>query len=202
MSAYLVFTRYWYLCTPVYRLNGRTAFGRECVKQRDRHGYLFLLLCVIFTTFPTLHCLATTERQPAKTAHRPSTIHTLTSMDWASTYRISPSSSCVNPTRAVRLSPKYSTSAVSTSQPEARTSMTCFNPLSVNIAKSASIIASAVKRSVCAAPSISCHAIRMQPCFRLGYPTDLLTRRVPDSRLRPAIRWGVRGLSYPYPDHD
>ena len=73
MSAYFVVLRYWYSCTPVYRLNGRTAFGRKCVKQRDRHGYLFLLLCVIFTTFPTLHCLATTERQPAKTAHSSST---------------------------------------------------------------------------------------------------------------------------------
>lgn len=69
MSAHIVLTRYWYLCTPVYRLNGRTAFGVECVKQRDRHGYLLLLLCVIFNSFPTLHCLAATERQPAKTAH-------------------------------------------------------------------------------------------------------------------------------------
>ena len=31
----------WYPCTPVYRLNGHTAFVLECVEQRDRHGYLF-----------------------------------------------------------------------------------------------------------------------------------------------------------------
>lgn len=69
MSAYIVVFRYWYLCTPVYRLNGRTAFLDECDKQRDRHGYLFLLLCVITSSFPTLHCLAATERQPTKPAH-------------------------------------------------------------------------------------------------------------------------------------
>ena len=73
MSAYLVFIRYWYLCTPVYRLNGRTAFLDECVTQRDRHGYLFLLLCVISSRLPMLQCVATTERQPAKTAHSSST---------------------------------------------------------------------------------------------------------------------------------
>lgn len=27
MSAYFVVLKYWYPCTPVYRLNGRTAFG-------------------------------------------------------------------------------------------------------------------------------------------------------------------------------
>ena len=69
MSAYIVVFRYWYLCTPVYRLNGRTAFLDECVKQRDRHGYLILFLCVISSSFPTLHCLAATERQPTKPAH-------------------------------------------------------------------------------------------------------------------------------------
>lgn len=70
MSAYIVVFRYWYSCTPVYRLNGRTAFVGECDKQRDRHGYLLFLLCVIFTNFPTLHCLAATERQPTKPAHK------------------------------------------------------------------------------------------------------------------------------------
>lgn len=73
MSAYFVVLRYWYSCTPVYRLNGRTAFLDECVTQRDRHGYLFLLLCVISSSFPTLQCVAVTERQPAKTAHSSST---------------------------------------------------------------------------------------------------------------------------------
>ena len=70
MSAYIVVFRYWYSCTPVYRLNGRTAFVDECDKQRDRHGYLLFLLCVITSTFPTLHCLAATERQPTKLAHK------------------------------------------------------------------------------------------------------------------------------------
>ena len=43
MSAYFVVSKYWYPCTPVYRLNGRTAFRVECDEQRDRHGYLFYL---------------------------------------------------------------------------------------------------------------------------------------------------------------
>lgn len=57
--------------TPVYRLNGHTAFVRECDKQRDRLGHLlFYTLCYSITNFPTPHCLAATERRPTKRAHR------------------------------------------------------------------------------------------------------------------------------------
>lgn len=56
--------------TPVYRLNGHTAFVRECVKRRDRLGHLLFLLCYSITNFPTLHRLAATERRPTKRAHR------------------------------------------------------------------------------------------------------------------------------------
>ena len=44
MSANYVVPRYWYPCTPVYALNGHTAFVRECDKQRDRHGYFFIIM--------------------------------------------------------------------------------------------------------------------------------------------------------------
>ena len=45
MSAYFVVSlRYWYSCTPVYRLNGHTAFGSECVEQRVRHEYFFFII--------------------------------------------------------------------------------------------------------------------------------------------------------------
>lgn len=55
--------------TPVYRLNGRTAFVDECDKQRVRSGHLlFYSLCYSTSTFPMPHCLAATGRQPTKRA--------------------------------------------------------------------------------------------------------------------------------------
>lgn len=48
MSAYFVVSKYWYPCTPVYRLNGRTAFPDKCVEQRDRHGYFFIIMLHIY----------------------------------------------------------------------------------------------------------------------------------------------------------
>ena len=63
-------TLYRYPCTPVYRLNGRTAFVSECDEQRDRRGYLFYLyLCYSITHFPMLQCSAATERPPTKRGH-------------------------------------------------------------------------------------------------------------------------------------
>lgn len=56
--------------TPVYRLNGHTAFVRECDRQRDRIGHLLFLLCYSITNFPTQACLSATERRPTKRAHR------------------------------------------------------------------------------------------------------------------------------------
>lgn len=37
--------------TPVYVLNGRTAFGCKCVRQRDRPGCLFLLLYAMLQNY-------------------------------------------------------------------------------------------------------------------------------------------------------
>ena len=56
--------------TPVYRLNGHTAFVCRCDRQRDRLGHLLFLLCYNITNFPTPRCLAATERRPTKRANR------------------------------------------------------------------------------------------------------------------------------------
>ena len=66
MSAYFVQFRYWYLCTPVYALNGHTAFTTECDEQRVRHRYLLFLLCKITSRIPLSLCSAVTERLPTK----------------------------------------------------------------------------------------------------------------------------------------
>ena len=57
-------------CTPVYRLNGHTAFFDEDVRQRDRLGHLLFLLCYKSSKFPTQDCLSATERRPTKRANR------------------------------------------------------------------------------------------------------------------------------------
>ena len=195
MSAYIVVFRYWYLCTPVYRLNGRTAFGRKCVKQRDRHGYLILLLCVIFTTFPTLHCLAATERQPTKPAHNNlPTTHTPTSRHWASIFRTSPSASFANRMPAVPSLPECSTSAASAIQPEPVISVGCFSPSFANITKNVLITASAVKPSDSATRSRSSNAIPMQRYCRHIFPYNI-NKHIPVLDCTP-LRWGVRGLLY------
>lgn len=55
--------------TPVYPLNGDTAFVSECDKQRDRFGHLlYYSLCYSITHFPPLPCLAASERPPTKRA--------------------------------------------------------------------------------------------------------------------------------------
>ena len=198
MSAYIVVFRYWYLCTPVYRLNGRTAFGRKCVKQRDRHGYLILLLCVIFTTFPTLHCLAATERQPTKPAHNNlPTTHTPTSRHWASTFRTSPSASFANRMPAVPSLPECSTSAASAIQPELVISVGCFSPSFANITKNVLITARAVKPSDSATRSRSSNAIPMQRYCRHTFPCNII-RQVPDPRMHPASV-GCTGLAISLP---
>lgn len=201
MSAYIVVFRYWYLCTPVYRLNGRTAFLDECDKQRDRHGYLFLLLCVITSSFPTLHCLAATERQPTKPAHNNlPTTHTPTSRHWASTFRTSPSASFANRMPAVPSLPECSTSAASAIQPEPVISVGCFSPSFANITKNVLITASAVKPSDSATRSRSSNAIPMQRYCRHIFPYNI-NKHIPVLDCTP-LRWGVRGLLYPYMSHD
>lgn len=60
--------------TPVYRLNGHTAFLDECDRQRDRLGHLLFLLCYNSSRIPMQDCLSATERRPTKRAQRlPST---------------------------------------------------------------------------------------------------------------------------------
>ena len=196
MSAYIVVFRYWYSCTPVYRLNGRTAFVGECVTQRDRHGYLFLLLCVIFTNFPTLHCVAATERQPTKLAHKYSTTHIPTSMVWASTCRTFLYASCISRMPTVLSLPEYLTSAVSATPQEQRISRPCFSPSFANTKKNVNTTVSAVRPSDCVTRFHSSNAIRTQRYCRLISHNPLITQ-VLNLGCTP-LQWGVQGLLYPY----
>lgn len=189
MSAYFVVLRYWYSCTPVYRLNGRTAFGVECVTQRDRHGYLFLLLCVIFNSFPTLQCVAATERQPAKPAHSYSTrTHFVRTMQRA------------NADASLRLHRPCASSSLSALQACIRTSaksrytIPAFSSLPVCGCTEAELSTS--KHIPCRTSTDS--LMKESACYthKLHNPTS------PEPRMHPATRWGVRGLSYPYPNHD
>lgn len=80
MSADIVsiFIKIWHLGTPVYALNGRTAFVVECDKQRVRPGcFFYYTLCYKINHISTAHCLAParrllTKRASASTAPTPS----------------------------------------------------------------------------------------------------------------------------------
>lgn len=172
MSAYIVVTRYWYLCTPVYVLNGRTAFETECDKQRDRHGYLFYLLCVIFSLFPTLHCLATAERQPTKPALSslilfPEILTRILPV-LASIFRMSRFVSWPSHVRMVWPSPVFSTFAASTTRPVLPTIRRCSTMCCSAITKSVHGTSVVRKKRSCATFVALSIAIRMQQCFRLG----------------------------------
>lgn len=189
MSAYIVVFRYWYLCTPVYRLNGRTAFGCRCDKQRDRHGYLFLLLCVIITTFPTLHCLATTERQPAKTAHSSSTrTHSVRTMQRANAdASLRLHRPCANSSSSALLA-CIRTSAKSRYMIPAFFSLPVYGCMEAELSTS--------KHTLCRTSMDS--LLKESVCCPHKYHNQTSS----EPRMHPAIRWGVRGLSYPCPNHD
>ena len=80
MSADIVsiFIKIWHPGTPVYALNGRTAFVKECDKQRVRPGcFFYYTLCYKHLHLSTAHCLAParrplTKRASASTAPTPS----------------------------------------------------------------------------------------------------------------------------------
>lgn len=172
MSAYLVVTRYWYLCTPVYWLNGRTAFLDECDRRRDRHGYLFLLLCVTTSRFLTLCRLSTAERQPTKQAHKffnlyPAILTRILPV-LASTFRMSAYVSYRNLARMVWSLPAASTSAVSITMLVLRTIRRYFQMYCNAITKNVPGINVARRLRSRDTYKVSSIDIRMQPCFRLG----------------------------------
>lgn len=114
MSAHIVRTLYRYPCTPVHRLNGHAASVIGCDKRRDRHGYLLFLLCYNHKTFPTLHRLAATERQPTKRAQPPfalPAIPTPTLPAWGWTCTTATSATVTNPMHREPPSPARSTLA-------------------------------------------------------------------------------------------
>ena len=156
--------------TPVYRLNGRTAFSRECVKQRVRFGHLFYLyLCYSITTFPILHCLAETERPPTKRASDPSRlpeILTPTSHAWAWTCRAATSATAARPTRRGTPLPARSTSAARATPWEPTRMRSWWSACTPNGWRSRRTAAAAVPRSGCATPSPSSPGIPTLPYCR------------------------------------
>ena len=157
--------------TPVYRLNGRTAFSRECVKQRVRFGHLFYLyLCYSITTFPILHCLAETERPPTKRASDPHPllpeILTPTSHAWAWTCRAATSATAARPTAGAKPSPARSTSAERATPWEPTRMRSWWSASSPNGWRSRRTAAAAVPRSGCATPSPSSPGIPTPPYCR------------------------------------
>lgn len=125
MSADIVsiFIKIWHLGTPVYALNGRTAFTVECDKQRVRPGcFFYYTLCYKINSISTAHCLAPARRPLTKRALcQPYLTLTLISTVWVSTFRTSRCAICANPVRTVWPSREPSTSAESIIQPVLRT---------------------------------------------------------------------------------
>jgi len=161
-------TLYRYPCTPVHRLNGHAAFLDECVKQRDRHGYLFYLyLCYSTSRFPTPHCLATTERPPTKRAPHPHSllpeILTPTSHAWAWTCRAATSATAACPTRRGTPLPARSTSAARATPWEPPRMRSWWSACTPNGWRSRRTAAAAVPRSGCATPSPSSPGIPTLP---------------------------------------
>ena len=124
MSADIVsiFIKIWHLGTPVYALNGRTAFGFECDKQRVRPGcFFYYRLCYQIKTISTAHCLAPTRRPLTTRAFcQPSLTPMPISTVWASTFRTSRCAICASPARTVWPSQEPSISPVSIIQPVLR----------------------------------------------------------------------------------
>lgn len=154
--------------TPVYRLNGRTAFSRECVKQRVRFGHLFYLyLCYSITTFPILHCLAETERPPTKRASDPHPllpeILTPTSHAWAWTCRAATSATAARPTRRGTPLPARSTSAARATPWEPRLILSSSNGSSPNGRRSKPTTAVAAPQNACGLRWRSSAAIPTRP---------------------------------------
>lgn len=188
MSAYIVVFRYWYSCTPVYRLNGRTAFVGECVTQRDRHGYLLFLLCVIFTNFPALQCVAATERQPTKPAHKYSIrTHCVSTTPRASV--------------AASLLPlwNYGHSSSVCSLQLIRTSVVSRYTIPAYSSQPVSGCMAVGSSSNKPIPCRTCMDSSMKESAR--YSHNSINRQLPVLDCTP-LRWGVRGLLYPYLYHD
>lgn len=183
MSAYIIVFKYWYSCTPVYRLNGRTAFETECDKQRDRHGYLLLLLCVIFSLFPTLHCLAAAERQPTKPAHN----NSIRTHCVSTTPRASVAASLHNHRPCVSSSSLSSRLPIRTSVESRSTIPAYYLPHA-----SGRIAAESFIRKLIPCRTSTDSLTKVSARCRHN-----INKHIPVLDCTP-LRWGVRGLLYPY----
>lgn len=185
LSAYIVQPKYRCPNTPVYWLNGRTAFVDECDKRRDRFGHLlFLLLCYKTSTFPTLHRLAAAERQPTKRVpllFASPAIPTLTLPAWAWTCTTATSATDGRPMHKGRRSPARSTSAARATRWEPRRTPGSLNASTPNGWRNRPGTGTCAPRNGCATRWLSSDAIRTRRCFRhichkennLPVPTNL-----------------------------
>ena len=165
-------TLYRYLCTPVYRLNGRTAFVGECVRQRDRHRYFLFLLCYSTPTIPTPHCLSAAERQPTKRVPLPfalPAIPTLTLPAWAWTCTTATSATDGRPMHKGRRSPERSTSAAWATRWEPRRTRSSLSASTPNGWRSRPGTGTCAPRNGCATRWLSSPAIRTRRCCRHIY---------------------------------
>ena len=194
MSAHIVQPKYRYPCTPVHRLNGHAAFLDECVKQRDRHGYLLFLLCFNTSRFPTPHCLAASERPPTKRAH-PSfasqAIPTPTLPAWGWTCTPAGSATAGRQTHRGRQSPGRSTSAEQAT-PWARTRMrNWWSGYTPNGWRSRRGTGTCGPRSACATRCPSSAAIRTRPyCLPISHSRTTTILIPPPRQLHPRSRPG------------
>lgn len=158
--------------TPVYRLNGHTAFVGECDKQRDRLGHLLFLLCYNTPTLPTPHCLAATERRPTKRAIclSPSTATLTTTLHaWAWTFMTSISACWARHEATACASPELSTSAASAILLERQTILHCCEKSTPNSLKRKPGTAVAASRRSFATRSPLSAAIRTLLYCRPGF---------------------------------
>ena len=147
--------------------------SRDCVKRRDRHGYLLFLLCYTNLSLPTLHRLAASERLPTKRAHPPFASQailtpTLPAWGWTCTPAGYATAGCQ--THRGRQSPGRSTSAEQAT-PWARTRMrNWWSGYTPNGWRSRRGTGTCGPRSACATRCPSSAAIRTRPyCLPISH---------------------------------
>ena len=162
-------TLYRYPCTPVYRLNGRTAFCGNVMSNGTGTDTFFYLLCYTLPQIPTPQCSAATERPPTKRAPDPHSLLpetlTPTSHAWAWTCRAATSATAARPTRRGTPLPARSTSAARATPWEPRLILSSSKESSPNGRRSKPTTAVAAPRSGCATPSPSSPGIPTPPYF-------------------------------------
>lgn len=165
-------TLYRHSCTPVYRLNGHTAFGCNVISSGTGTNAFLFVLCYNLQPIPTPHCLAATERRPTKRAIclSPSTATlTTTSHALAWTFMTSISACWARHEATACASPELSTSAASAILLERQTILHCCEKSTPNSLKRKPGTAVAASRRSFATRSPLSAAIRTLLYCRPGF---------------------------------